>query len=329
MESRPTAPGPRAFVLTGPTAVGKSAVAVPLARALGGEIISADSRQLYRGLDVGTAKPGLRERARARHHGLDLLDPDRPFSAGAFARFARERIGEIRGRGRVPLLVGGTGFFLRALLEPIFREPEMEPERRRALRRLLGRTSPERLRIWVRRLDPERAPVAEAGGPHRIVRTLEVALLTGRPLSWWHRHAPPEAPPLPAVVVVLHLPLPELYRRLERRADEMWEGGLVEEVERLRAAGYGAGAPGMNATGYREVLAFLGGEVDEAAAREATKRATRRYARRQMTWFRHQLPPGARWLDASRPRGELVRECVRIWREAGGGFGRGAPEEEA
>lgn len=282
-----------------------------------------DSRQVYRGLDVGTAKPSLADRARVRHHGLDLVDPSEYYSAGRFARDARRWIAEIRARGRVPVLVGGTGFFLRALTDPMFEEPELDPERRGALRRFLGGRTRGELERWVRALDPARAEVAVAGGRQRATRAIEMALLSGRPLSWWHAHAPAAALPLRAVVIVLVLPRAVLYERIDRRAAEMLDGGLVDEVRRLLRAGYDRGSPGLDATGYREVVAYLRGEMSRQEALVRMQRATRRYARRQITWLRHQLPAHAVRLDARAPHPELVERSVAAWHAAGG---RGAEQ---
>ena len=174
--------GSRAFLaIVGPTAAGKSELAVEVALRLEGEVVSLDSRQVYRRMDIGTAKLAPAERRGVPHHGLDLIDPDQAYSAGRFARDARRWIREIRERGRVPVLVGGTGFFLRALTAPIFREPPLDPARRRALRRWLGARPRAELERWTSALDPERAALAAAGGPQRMLRALEVALLSGRP----------------------------------------------------------------------------------------------------------------------------------------------------
>ncbi|MFS8637728.1 MAG: tRNA (adenosine(37)-N6)-dimethylallyltransferase MiaA [Gemmatimonadota bacterium] len=305
---------PVALVITGPTATGKTALSLDVAERLDGEIISMDSRQVYRGMDIGTAKVTPDQRARVPHHGLDLVDPDERYSAGRFARDARRWIEEIRARGHTPILVGGTGFFLRALTHPLFREPEMPERAREALKRWLERQPEEKLRRWLADLDPATARTLEAsGGRQRVARALEVALLTGRPLSWWHRHAPPETPPLPLLIFVLWLPREQLYRRINDRVLEMIEAGWVDEVRALLERGYDLDDPGMVATGYPELVAYLRGEWSLEEAIEATQRATRRYARRQLTWFRHQLPPGAIWLDASRPRAELVDTIVDIW----------------
>lgn len=314
------------LVVTGPTSSGKTALSLPLAERLGAEIISMDSRQVYRGMDIGTDKVPAGDRARVPHFGLDLVAPDEVYSAGRFARDARGWIAQIRGRGRLPLLVGGTGFFLKALIEPIFREPEMDPERRDRLRRWLSKRSREELSRWARVLDPQRAELAEAGGPQRLSRTLEVPLLTGRPLTWWHRHAPAEGRPIAARIVVLTLPREELVRRIDRRAEAMFRRGLLAEVRELLAAGYGPDDPGMTGTGYREAAAHLSGEISLEAAVDRVQRVTRAYARRQVTWFRNQLPPGVLEVDALDPPAVQVERVVRWW---SGGADRGterAPE---
>jgi tRNA dimethylallyltransferase len=305
---------PPVLGVVGPTASGKTALSIPLAEALGGEIVSMDSRQVYRGMDIGTDKASAADRARVPHHGLDLVAPWERYSAGQFGRDARDWVREIRARNHLPILVGGTGFFLRSLLEPIFREPPMDPERRDALRARLADFPVERLERWVRRLDPERAEMASAGGPQRLARTLEVALLTGRPLSWWHRTAPPDAAPVPARIVRLVLPRAENVRRIDARAERMFERGLLAEVDRLLRSGATPGDPGMTGTGYREAADVILGHatIDEAVLR--VKQVTRAYARRQVTWFRHQLPPGVFEVDATRPVEEQLSSVLRWWR---------------
>lgn len=306
---------PDALVLTGPTAAGKTRLAVEVAEALDGEIISADSRQVYRAMDIGTAKATAAERARAPHHGLDLVDPGERFSAGRFAREARQWIRDIRGRGRVPLIVGGTGFFIRALTDPLFREPPMDRDRRERLKAFLDGKDDATLMEWLSVLDPESARrLADGGGRQRMLRALEMALLTGRPLGWWHRNRQAEAPALEPLVFVLSLPRERLYERVNRRVGAMLEAGLVEEVAKLLESGYPPDAPGMTATGYPEVAAYLAGETSLEEAAERIRSRTRGYARRQLTWFRNQLPEGAVWLDGTRPNDELVDEVVERWR---------------
>lgn len=310
---------PAALALTGPTASGKTALALALAERLGAEIISMDSRQVYRAMDIGTAKADAAARARVPHHGLDLVDPGERYSAGAFAADARRWIDAIRARGRVPLLVGGTGFFLRALTDPMFDEPPMDTGRRAALETFLRDRPSGEPRRWLAALDPETAErLARSGsgggggGGQRVLRALEVALLTGRPLGWWHRHRPGPAP-LDIRVFVLDLPREVLDERIDRRVDAMIAAGLVEEVRRLLAAGHEPGDPGMTATGYPEIAEFLRGRTTLEDAADRIRRATRRYARRQRTWFRNQLPADAVWLDGLRRTDELVEEVVQRW----------------
>jgi tRNA dimethylallyltransferase len=306
-----------ALVLTGPTASGKTALAIEIAERIDGEIISADSRQVYRGMDIGTAKASPAERARVPHHGLDLVDPDVRYSAGRFARDARAWLTEIRARGRVPLIVGGTGFFIRALTHPLFAEPRLEPGRREALRRYLEAMDTQHLQGWLEALDPEGArTLRQGGGRQRMLRRLEIVLLSGQPLDWWHQQRPPADPPLDATVFVLDLPRGRLDARIDARVDAMFDAGLADEVRGLLARGYGPDAPGMSATGYRETVALLRGELSEEAAKEQIRRATRGYARRQRTWFRNQLPGGVIRLDGTRPVPELVEGVVTRWRSA-------------
>jgi tRNA dimethylallyltransferase len=304
------------LAIIGPTASGKTALSLAVAPRIDAEVVSMDSRQVYRGMDIGTAKADAEERAAVPHHGLDRVGPDEAYSAGRFAREARGWIREIRGRGRVPLLSGGTGFFLRALTDPIFREPPLDLERRRALRRWLLRQSASRLAGWVRVLDPERAEVAVAGGPQRLGRAIEVALLSGRPLSEWHRSGEPEGRPLVGPVVVLELPRQEMDRRIDARVDRMLEAGLVEEVRGLLDAGYVEADPGMSATGYRETIRYLRGEWTLERAADEIRRATRKYARRQLTWYRHQLPGGWVAVDAAAPLVDQARQVIGIWEAA-------------
>ncbi len=275
-----------------------------------------DSRQVYRGMDIGTDKVSLTDRARAPHHGLDLLDPDEAYSAGRFGRDARRWITDIRARGEIPILAGGTGFFLRALTHPMFREPPLDRERQVALRRVLSRRTEVELVRWLERLDPERSSAVEAGGHQRLSRAVEIATLTGRPLSWWHAHGDPEHPPEPGVVVVLELPRERLDENIGRRADRMVERGLLDEVATLLGAGYHRDDPGMTGTGYREMVDHLEGRAPLPEAMAAMTLQTRQYARRQLTWMRRQLPHAHR-VDATRPLDRQVDAVVAIWKASG------------
>lgn len=308
----------RVLAVVGPTSSGKTALSIPLAQKLGGEIISMDSRQVYRGMDIGTDKvsPGLQ--ALVPHHGLDLIDPDERYSAGQFGRDARRWIEEIRAREHLPILVGGTGFFLRALTDPVFTEPPLDPALRNRLRRWLGTLSPDELGAWARTLDPERAGIAVEGGRQRLSRTIEIPLLTGRSLTWWHRHSPPSAEPVPAAVVLMVLPREELYRRIDARAASMFDRGLLGEVEALLAAGFTADHYGMTGTGYREAAWVLQGIMSEEEALDRVRRVTRAYARRQLTWYRTQLT-GELWeVDALAPLEDQVATVLDAWERTGG-----------
>ncbi|HVA58685.1 MAG: tRNA (adenosine(37)-N6)-dimethylallyltransferase MiaA [Gemmatimonadaceae bacterium] len=286
-------------MIAGPTAAGKSAVALWLAERHGGSIISADSRQLYVGFDVGTAKPTADERARVPHLGVDILDPTTRYSAAAWAADAERWLAEIAGGGRVPLVVGGTGFYLRALFGPLFEAPELDGARRTALATALAEVPLAELRRWCERLDPSRAHL----GRTQLLRAIEVALLTGRRVSDLHREL--ARPPRWRARYLLVDPGPVLAGRVAARVDAMLAGGWLDEVRGL-AARVPAGAAAWNATGYRVMRSLAAGTESLAHARELVITETRQYAKRQRTWFRHQLtgesvttldPGGADWRE--------------------------------
>ncbi len=314
-------PGPDFLAIVGPTAAGKTALSIAVARRLGGEIVSMDSRQIYRGMDIGTAKANAAERRAVPHHGLDLRAPGERYSAGEFARDARRWIGEIRARGRVAILAGGTGFFLRALMRPLFHEPPLDPKRRAALEAHLAHPDRSELARWVRRLDPQGAAQAIAGGRQRMVRALVVALLSGRSLPEWQRHRPAEAEPLQGPVFLMELPMEVLDRRIARRVRRMMAAGLADEVTALLAAGVRPDDPGMKGVGYREVIDALEGRCTMAAAAERIRIATRQYARRQRTWFRHQLPPERISIDGEAPLAAQAEAVTRAWTSGFGAVG--------
>ncbi len=306
--TRPAAPPPLVAIL-GPTATGKSALALDLAERLGGEVINADALQVYRGFDIGTAKPTPEERRRVRHHLVDVLEPTERYSAGEFARRARRAITEIRGRGGRPIVVGGSGLYLRALLEGISPVPPGDPEVRAALRRRLGAEGLESLYRELGEVDPATAGRLAPGDTQRVLRALEVAAVSGTPLSEWIARRPYGEERLAAVRLGLTLPRTVLYDAIARRVGRMVEGGWVEEVARLLSRGLSRSAPAFQAIGYREMARHVTGAWSLERAVDETVRATRRYAKRQLTWFRKE--PDIVWLDA-RDDERLSRRVVEL-----------------
>jgi len=301
------------LAITGPTTAGKTQLSMAVAEALDGEIICMDSRQVYRGMDIGTDKVSTEHRNRVPHHGLDLRDPDEFYSSGQFGRDARRCIEEISERGRVPLWVGGTGLFLRSLTHPIFKQPDIDTSRLEALRGFMDKRPTSELERWVEALDSRRTDLAREGGPQRLGRTIEVGLLTGRPLSWWHERGEPDQEPLCGLIVVLDKDREELDRCIDARVTRMAAEGLVDEVKGLLEKGYRPEDPGMSGTGYREIAAYLGGDMTLEEALDRMRSQTRQYARRQLTWFRHQLPQDAMHIDTSRLLDTQVAEVVAAW----------------
>lgn len=273
----------RLAVICGPTAAGKSALALALAETGGGAIITADSRQIYRGFNVGTAKPPPADRARVPHFGIDIAEPGERYSAARWAATATSWIESTRALGRAPLVVGGTGFYLRALASPLFAEPPLEPARRLALEQLLDNMPDEELRRWCAVLDPDRARL----GPRQLVRALTVALLAGRRISAMHASAS-RAAAVPLRYLVVD-PGPVLADRIAARVDAMLEAGWEREVRELCRT-TPPHEPAWNASGYRTMRRVVEGTLALAEARDAIVLETRQYAKRQRTWFRHQLP---------------------------------------
>ncbi|HEX7121384.1 MAG TPA: tRNA (adenosine(37)-N6)-dimethylallyltransferase MiaA [Gemmatimonadaceae bacterium] len=290
-------------VICGPTAAGKSALALRLAEEQGLAIISADSRQIYRGFDIGTAKPTREERARVPHFGIDVVAPHERYSAAAWAAAVPGWITEAQALGRRPLVVGGTGFYLRALFRPLFEEPPVAPERRQALAQWLERLSTDELRRWCQSLDPARASL----GRTQLVRAVETALLTGHRISVLHRERS-RAPHLTARYLVLD-PGPALADAIARRVDGILAAGWLDEVRALTAT-VPPTAPAWSATGYDAMRRVVTGEWPLARAREAVIVATRQYAKRQRTWFRHQLPESATRMN---PQAPDAMERLRAW----------------
>ena len=270
-------------VICGPTAAGKSAIALWLAHQVPVTIVSADSRQVYRGFDVGTAKPSLDERARVPHQGVDIVEPTQRYSAASWAEDADGWVVRARSAGRTPLVVGGTGLYLRALFEPFFEEPALDADRRRSLERVLGTFSLAELQRWASMLDPARAHL----GRSQLLRVIEIALLSGRRLS--ELHVERARPARRAGRYLLVDPGPALSSRISARIAAMFAAGWEDEVRALMTR-VPPDAPAWKATGYEAVYRLARGTLALDAAQQAIDVETRQYAKRQRTWFRHQLP---------------------------------------
>ncbi|HSB80391.1 MAG TPA: tRNA (adenosine(37)-N6)-dimethylallyltransferase MiaA [Candidatus Methylomirabilis sp.] len=309
------------IIIAGPTAVGKSALAIQVARRARGEIIVADSMQVYRGLDIGTGKPSRAEREAVPHHLLDICDPAEVFSASEFAARAHALVDEIRARGSVPVLVGGTGLYLRAFLKGRLAGPAGDPAIRARLLHEVETIGLAALHERLRREDPATAERVHAGDRFRIIRALELREMTGQRPSeirsgLWD---PPRV--AVAAVLVLTREREELHALIDARARRMWAGGLVEEVRGLLRSGYDPSLRALQSLGYRQALAVLQDGLSEADALRDMQRATRNYAKRQLTWFRRE--PAAEWVSVSgwhwvEPLAETL--CARLAaREAEGG----------
>lgn len=291
------------IAILGPTAVGKSALALQLAEEFRGEIVSADSRQVYRGMDIGTAKPTRAERARVPHHLLDVVNPDEPFTLAQYQRLAYAAIADIHARGKVPFLVGGSGLYVRAVLEGLSIPRVLpNPERRRELEKEEAGTLYARLQ----QLDPLAAAKIDPRNTRRVIRAIEVCKATGKPISALQTRA---APNYRVLRIGLTLPREELYRRINARVDQMIAAGLVDEVRGLIARGFAPDAPAMSGLGYRQIALYVKGEATLEEAVRLLKRDTRRFVHHQYSWFRLD-DPRIRWFDVSVPRHDEIRALV-------------------
>lgn len=285
-----------ALVVLGPTAVGKSSLGMRLARELGGEILNADALQVYRHLELGTDKPTPEMRAEIPHHLVDILDPTEPYSAGDFARRAREALRDVTERGRVPIVVGGSGLYLKALLEGLSPLPRRDEEIRGRLKERVRTEGVETLHEELAQVDPETAEKVAPRDRQRIVRALEVHAVSGRPMSALLREKSPDFVPVDAVRIGLTLPRSILYDHIAGRIRDMVEKGWVEEVSTLLDRGVDPSAPAFQAIGYSQIVHYILGRTSLDQAIETTVQATRRYAKRQLTWFRR--VDGIRWIPA-------------------------------
>jgi tRNA dimethylallyltransferase len=304
------------WFIAGPTGVGKSAVALALADRVGGEIVSVDSMQVYRGMDIGTAKPSLAERARTRHHLIDVVDLKESFSAAEFVQRARGAVSDVESRGRVPILCGGTGLYFQAFLEGLRTAPPMDPAFRAELENRDLRDLVEELN----RVDPTASQMIDCANRRRVVRALEIIRLTGEPISAqegsWSRGKRARATrsgPAQAggVFIGLERTRDDLVRRIDARVEAMFEKGLVDEVQTLLQRGLAENKTAMQALGYRQTVDYLRGVRSLAETVALVKLRTRQYAKRQMTWFRQQ--PSLKWVKVGETENaeEIVKALLR------------------
>ena len=290
------------LIITGPTAVGKTELSLRLAERLGAEIISADSRQVYKRLDIGTAKPSIEDLARVRHHFIDELELGEPFSAGAFQDSANRRIDAIAGRGTTPLIVGGSTLYIHALKHGFANIPSVAPEIRQRIEIRLQERGASALYENLKHVDPAAAASMDPTKTQRLIRALEVYEATGRPLSSYYENQPP--PRHDFKTIVLNRDRRNLYDRINRRVDAMLKAGLLDEVAGLLSTGYDPELNPLRTIGYQEPIRYLQGEISHKEMVRLVKRNSRRYAKRQLTWFRRD--PDNCWLEAELPMAELI-----------------------
>jgi len=296
-------------VILGPTASGKTALSLALAEQLHGEIVNCDSVAMYREFEIGTAKPSASERARAPHHLFDFVDPCALITAGEYARAARQTLAEIRSRGSLPIVVGGTGLYLRALLEGLFPGPQRSEELRQRLRAKTAQKGSAYLHRILLRLDPRAADKIHANDRPKLIRAIEVCLASRQKMTklWEHGRDPLQG--FRIVRIGLNPHRDALYARIHRRAEQMFREGLVDETRALLQK-YGEAAYPMGSLGYKQCVELVRGQIDESAALQLAQQAHRNYAKRQMTWFRRE--PDVHWLDAFGDDPEVQRQATLL-----------------
>ena len=304
---------PSIVVVCGPTGIGKTSAAIEIAEVFGGEIISADSMQIYRLMDIGTAKPTASEKARIPHHLIDIIDPDEDFDAARFISLARPLVFDLHRGGTLPVIAGGTGLYIKALLHGLFQARPPEPEIRRRLKDEAAAFGPETLHERLAHIDPQAAIRMHPNDTFRIIRALETYEITGRTLSDHHRTHGFVDSPFRTFKIGLHMERDQLYQRINRRVDRMIAAGLLEEVKSLLQRGYSEDLKSMQAIGYRQMVDYLKGRLEWEEALRILKRDSRRYAKRQMTWFK--ADPSIGWIDPQRlqdvyPRIKNFLDCV-------------------
>lgn len=296
--------------IVGPTAVGKTATAIELAKQLDGEIISIDSRQVYKGMDVGTAKPTLRQQTEIPHHLIDFLEPTEQISAGAYREMALNTVADIQARGKLPIFVGGSGMYVKAVVHGIFQESVTDTAVREKIKAELQEKGVAALYNRLVDIDPDLAVKTHINDVKRITRALEIYEITGKPPSEHYRDQKTD-PPFPNRIFVLTMARENLYQRINERVDQMIRDGLVDEVRRLLGSGLRENLDSLLTLGYQEVVCYLDGACSYEEMIENIKRNTRRYAKRQLTWFRNQL--NAIWINLTLETDipEIVNEIIQ------------------
>lgn len=302
-----SAKAPLLLVIVGPTGSGKTALSLHAAERCNGEIVSCDSVAVYRELEIGTAKPRIEDRRRVPHHMIDIAAPTEVFTAGDYSRRARKAIAEISERGRLPIVVGGTGLYLRALLEGLFAGPPRSEEMRARLRARANDRGPQYLHRMLRRLDAPAANAVHANDVAKVVRALEVSLSARRPMSDLWRQGRDPLPGYRIIRVGLNPDRDALYQHINARAQEMFSCGLIEETRALRQR-YGDTARPLDSLGYRQATQFLAGELSSPEAVAAAQQAHRNYAKRQITWFRRE--PDVHWISGFGSDPDVQKQCV-------------------
>jgi len=300
---------PLLVVILGPTASGKTALSIALAEKFGGEIVNCDSVAMYREFEIGTAKPNAAERARAPHHLFDVVDPAQEMTAGEYARRARQVLGEIKSRGHLPIVVGGTGLYLRALLEGLFPGPQRSEELRERLRGQASKHRSDYLHRILRRLDRGAAEKIHANDAPKLIRAIEVCLASRQKITELWQQGRDSLQGFRILRLGLDPDRAALYDRINHRAVQMFEAGLIEETEQLLKK-YGAVAGPLGSLGYRQAVQLLDGELTREQALQAAQQAHRNYAKRQMTWFRRE--PEVEWLKGFGDDAEIQREAIQL-----------------
>ncbi|MDL1970574.1 MAG: tRNA (adenosine(37)-N6)-dimethylallyltransferase MiaA [Candidatus Desulfofervidaceae bacterium] len=300
---------PKIIILTGPTGVGKTNLSLSLAQKFNAEIVNADSMQIYRYLDIGTAKPTPAERAIIPHHLIDIRNPDEDYDAAQFRDDADRVIKNIISQGKHPLIVGGTMLYLKVLTQGIFPSPPVDETLRQRLKQLAEEKGREWLHQYLTQIDPEAAHKIHPTDIVRLIRAIEVYELTGKPISWHQRQHGFQESPYDYLKICLHLPRETLYKRINQRVEFMFKQGLVTEVENLLKMGYTPDLKPLQAIGYRHVIAYLKGKWNIEKAKEVTKRDTRRYAKRQLAWWRQDKE--VLWFEPQEK--EAIEQIIKQW----------------